>query len=189
MEPIDESVQEVEPEAEDNTARKWTWRDAVTKADELIKAHHLPSPKRPEGFDAEYEFPTDPATLTNMKLGGIRLMLSAFHGYLLWLIGKEDVELSAFESVYDLILGDAMDKTQRMRDKKLVTDVLRAVTIQEYSGKDGERTLLKLTRAVIERRARVGRLRAQLTVYEAHLSALSREQSRREMEARVGIPG
>jgi len=109
-------------------------------------------------------------------------MLSAFHGYLLWLIGKEDVELSAFESVYDLILGDAMNKIQHEQPKRLVTDVLRAVTIM------GNKTLLRLTRAVIERRAKLGRLRAQLSVYEAHLSALSREQSRREMEARLGIP-
>jgi hypothetical protein len=176
------TVQEAQPEVDDEATRKWTWRDAVTKAEALIKEHRFPSPKRPEGLGVEYEFPTDPRVLTSEKLGGLRLQLSAFHGYMLWLIGKEDVELSAFETVYDLLLGDAMDKMQLTREKKLVTDVLRSVTIM------GSNDLTNLTRAVIERRARVGRLRAQLTVYEAHLNALSREQSRREMEARLGIP-
>ena len=176
-------VQETQVDAKEVAPRQWTWRDAVERADAFIKAYKFPSPKRPTGLDAEYDFPTDPRTLTSEKLGALRLQLSAFHGYLLWLIGKEDVELSAFETVYDLILGDAMNTVAHEQAKRLVNDVLRSVTIMNNE------TLLGLTRAVIERRARVGRLHAQLTVYEAHLSALSREQSRREMEARLGIPG
>lgn len=162
-------------------AADWSWRTAVDKANAFIAKHALPAPKQPVGLGREYDFPTDPRSLTSEKLGALRLMLSAFHGYALSIVGREDVELEAFTTVYELMLGDAMDKVQRKAEKRLVTDVLKSVTISNND------VLKRLTRAVIERRARVGRLKAQLTVYEAHLAALSREQSRREMEARAGI--
>ena len=181
MDDIREPVSEAEDPAGNGEAEGWTWRTAVDKADAFIKRHELPAPSRPTGLGQEYDFPTDPRSLTSEKLGATRLRLSAFHGYTLYLIGREDVELEAFSTVYELMLGDAMDKVQRRAEKRLVTDVLKAVTITNHE------VLRRLTRAVTERRARVGRLKAQLAVYEAHLAALSREQSRREMEARAGV--
>jgi len=129
----------------------------------------------------EYDFPTDARSLTGEKLGGLRLMLSAYHGYTLWLTGIEEVELDAFAAVYDMLLGKAMDEAQRAAEKRSVKEVLRSVAIME------DENLTRLTRAIIERKARVGRLKNQLAIYEAHLNTLSREQSRREAEARTGI--
>jgi pullulanase/glycogen debranching enzyme len=133
------------------------------------------------GLGMEYDFPTDARSLGSEKLGGLRLMLSAYHGYALWLTGKEEVELDAFKAVYDMLLGRAMDEAQRAKEKRAVKEILRSVAIMENED------LKRLTRAIIEREARVGRLKNQLAIYEAHLSTLSREQSRRESEARTGI--
>lgn len=100
---------------------------------------------------------------------------------MLYLLGREDIELGAFESVYDMVLGDAMQKMASVSDKRMVTDVLRSVTVE------GSDTLKGLFRSITDRKARVGLLKSHLAVYEAHLNALSREQSRREMEARTGV--
>lgn len=171
-----------ETEGAGNSApANWTWRTAVTKAEAFIRQHELPAPSRPAGLGKEYDFPTDARTLTSLQLGTLRLRLSAFHGYVLYLLGREDVELGAFEAVYDMVLGDAMQKVANASVKRMVTDVLRSVTV------DGSETLKGLFRSITDRRARVGLLKSHLAVYEAHLNALSREQSRREMEARTGV--
>lgn len=157
----------------------WTFADAINKSENFIKDHKLPVPRRPEGFGSEYDFPTDPRVLTGIELSQIMLRMAAYRGYCHLLLGQQDVELSSFQSVYDIMLGKAMNDKAAASSRKLVKEVLRAVTISD------DDQLRRLTRSLTEREAVVKRLEHQLKIYEDHLFALSREQSRRESEARA----
>lgn len=158
---------------------QWTWADAVNKAEEMIRKHKLPVPRRPDGFGEEYDFPTDPRVLRNDELSGIMLKLAAYRGYANMLLGAEDIAYSSFQTVFDLMLGKAMNDRAMAADRRLVKDVLRAVTISE------DEQLRKMVRSLVEREAIVKRLQYQVKIYEDHIWALSREQSRREAEARA----
>ncbi len=139
----------------------------------------LPQMKKPTGLGREYEFPTDLGALNNYQLGQMQLQLTAWYTYTLGVIGKEEADLGAYDEVYDVRLGLAMDKEEKAHDKRVLKEVVRALAIHM------DDTLNALHRQLIERRHRLKRLQVQSTIYHEQLIRLSREQSRREMEAGV----
>jgi len=149
----------------------WSYQSAVKHAEELLKKGALPLPKRPAGYAEEYEWPEDVTALTSIQLGQLMGRLSGWQGYGSRLLGMAALDLHAFETIYELLLGRAMARLAS--EKRQVKEVLRAVAV------DSDPVLTKLTRALVTKRAVVEALQAQIEIYKAHYFALSREQSRR----------
>lgn len=149
------------------------------RADAYLRDAGLPSPARPGSDGKDYAFPHDVAKLTSAELGNLRLKLAALHGYATRLLAQEESSLVPLETVYKLRLDVAVARlTGRWEKRAPAVEVLRAVAIDE------DPTLAGTTQALIEKKAIVKRLEAQIKIYEAHLGALSREQARQELLAR-----
>lgn len=167
---------------------KLRWLEGAKRAEELLAQERLPSPKPPEHLlGQDYDFPTDPATLTSSGLGRLMLQLAALRGWAKDRVGREDLRLHELELVFDylvplqmaeLVLGDELKNAPRAA---LVKEVLRSKAI------DGDEKLKRLFHRIVEAKARVQALQTQLEIYESHYYALSREQSRREAGARAGV--
>lgn len=162
------------------TAKKpvtgWTTEDAVIAAEKLLSETGLPLPKKPEGFAGEYEFPTDPTALSGLELAQLMGRLAAWRGYLMRVMGLQEVKLVSFETVYEILLGAAMSKAQG--DKREVKEVLKARAINE------NKNLRRMTQRIIELRAQNHLLKTQDAVYQLQWAALSREQGRRSDDIR-----
>jgi len=152
----------------------WSYQDAVRHAEELLKKSGLPLPKRPAGLAEEYEWPNDVTALTSTQLGQLMGRLSGWQGYSTRLLGMAAIDLHAFETIYDLLLGRAMGKLSS--EKRQVKEVLKAVSV------DSDPILTKLTRALVTKKAAVEALQMQVEIYKQHWLALSREQARRADE-------
>ena len=115
-------------------------------------------------------------------MGNLQLQLGAWLSYGLRLQGKEETELSVFETVYDIKLW------ARIADENGKHPVTkRSLTKDELRGKivDEDEQLARQTQNLILRRAKVQSLKTQNQIYSEQLTRLSREQSRRESEARL----
>lgn len=184
-------MSEIEDEAREEEAkplpdikvptREWSVAAVSRDAMGLLTEHGFPQMARPEGYGQSYQFPTNVDILSDRDLGSLQLRLAGWLTYLLQVLAREDIELGAFETVYDIKLGAAMQVASVRSDKRVVKDVLRAVTITDSAD------LTMLTQALITRRAKVKALQAQETIYREQLTRLSREQSRRESLARSGF--
>jgi len=152
----------------------WSYQDAVRHAEALLNKSGLPLPKRPLGFMEEYEFPDDVTALTSVQLGQLMGRLSGWQNYGTRLLGMAEMDLHAFETIYELLLGRAMARCAS--EKRLVKEVLRAVAV------DSDPVLTRLTRALVTKRAATEVLKMQVEIYKSHWVALSREQARRSDE-------
>lgn len=154
----------------------WTAEDAVVAAERLLSETGLPLPKKPEGFAGEYEFPQDPTKLSGLELAQLMGRLAAWRGYLMRVMGLQEVKLMSSETVYDIMLGAAMSKAQG--DKREVKEVLKARAIIE------DKNLTRMTQRITELQAQSHLLKTQDAVYGLQWAALSREQGRRSDEIR-----
>lgn len=105
-------------------------------------------------------------------------------GWATWLgeqLANEEAELEAFESLYDILLGETMHQVNldEGKGKRLVNDVLKPLAIKRNP------TLTSMTQTLILRRLKVKKLAIQVKIFQDQRSSLSREQSRREPEFRM----
>ncbi len=146
--------------------------------------HHLPVMNAPTGFGSAYDFPTNVGPLTSLQLGDLQVKLAGYYTYTLQLLGEQDSALGALRSSYEISLGMQMQALQDGRGtgtgSRVNKDNLRALAISN------DDLLRRATEQLIAREATVTRLRAQSAVYSEQLTRLSREQTRREMESRIG---
>lgn len=162
-------------------ADKWSINDLIREADARIDELGLPRMRRPEGLGQEYTFPTDVAGLRGGELANLSLRLSAWYSYLLAEVGREDSQLGVIEEAYNAALGVKMHDLARTYERnKPVKETLKALVLEE------DASLRAITRVIMRRRMVVRRLEAQLEIYKEQINRLSREQSRREAEARAG---
>lgn len=156
-------------------------RDLIREADERVGQLRLPRMRKPEHLGEEYTFPSDASRLTGLELASLSLKLSGWYSYLLQELGREDSELGAIESVYEASLGVKMHEKARSYERnKPVKETLKALVLDE------DKQLAALHRVILRRRMVLRRLEAQSEIYREQLNRLSREQSRRESEARAG---
>lgn len=153
---------------------------AVKRSRELMKQIGIPSPKRPSGLDEDYEFPTDPATLSSNELGKKMLALAAWYGYGTKHLGMQEAELTTMNAIFNILIGKAMVDVQKSSPIKMVKDQLWA------SALDRDPELLKFYQRMLDKQTFADTLRAQVQVYDKQWSALSREQSRRDQDHRPG---
>lgn len=166
-----------------------TWLEAAKHAEEVLVREGLPSPRPPKHLlGKDYDFPTDPATLTSVQLGRLMFQLADLRGYARGLVARYEVVAHELEIVLDYMASlkmrelGATEEFRELPQAARVQSVLRSVAI------DGEELLKRLFHRSVEAKAASERLRAQYEIYESHYFALSREQSRREASARAGIP-
>ncbi|KKK58347.1 hypothetical protein LCGC14_3045360, partial [marine sediment metagenome] len=67
-------------------------------ATERVNAQRLPLPSKPKNNEPEYEFPTDPSSLTSTELGQLMLRFASWYGYTVRLLGTADSELTLVDA-------------------------------------------------------------------------------------------
>ncbi len=174
--------------AEDVARDEESWGQAaaraVSEASGFMAGQRFPQMRQPIGFGTDYDFPTSPAQLSALLLGELQLQITGYHTHLLRVLGEEAAELGALETAYDIALGLARQRIQDARGvgkgSRVLKDNLTAMAIEANP------KLTIATKVLMGKRATMVRLEAQREIYQEHLTKLSREQSRREMEARIG---
>ncbi len=157
----------------------WTLATAIQQADRFIEELGLPQEGKPGGYGKEYQFPDDFTKLTSVELGRWQSRMEKLWSYGLQELGKEDSELQEIDKIYELKVGLRMAEEHGKSQGRMIKDILRAVAIKS------DPDLEALTQTLVARRLRVRRLDVQVKIYQSHLVRLSREQSRREAEARI----
>lgn len=146
--------------------------------------HGLPQMNPPKGFGSAYDFPSDLRGLTSLALGELQIKLAGYYTYTLQLIGELESELGALRATYDISLGMQMQALQDGRGSgkgsRVLKENLRAMAIS------GDVLIRGATEQLFTREATLSRVKAQSEVYGEQVARLSREQTRQEMEARIG---
>lgn len=171
------------------TPAKLTWLEGASRAEELLAREGLPQARPPKHLlGQEYDFPTDPHTLSSMKLGQVKLEMAALRGHVQSVLGRQELILHELEMVLDFMVPLEMlelvktDEFKKLPRAALVKEVLRAAAVERNP------LLKRLFHRALETRLVTERFRVQYEIYDGHYAALSREQSRREALARGGIP-
>ncbi len=161
---------------------QWEVATAVDNANRYLVGLGLPRNLRPEGLTGEYAFPDSVGDLTSVQIGRWQLQLTAWHTYAKYELARQESELAAIEETFGIALGlymqDRMDEAPAGRKPSVL--MLKARAIKE------DETLTRVQHSLVERRMIVTRLGAQCEIYESQRQTMSREQSRRESEARIG---
>ena len=147
-------------------------------ATERVNAQRLPLPSKPKNKEPEYEFPTDPSSLTSTELGQLMLRFASWYGYTVRLLGTADSELTLVDAELKLTVHQ---RGLEIRDTlgRVSADVVEAAVLKEHA------ELGPLNKRRLELTAVKIQLEARLKIYEKMHLALSRELARREMEARI----
>ncbi len=170
--------------ADANTRQSLTVKDILLESERYVKAFDLPRLARPADMTAhEYSIPSNVGALRSAELGSLQLMLMGWYTYLLDQIGQEEADLEAMETAYDIAVGNAMHvikvENDRAGGKQIPQASLKAIAIRR------DPVLSESTRVLIRKRHTVKRILTQGTIYHEQLKRLSREQSRRDTEARI----
>ncbi len=153
-------------------------KDIMDWTKEKMQKHHLPTPLKPEYTDPKLDFPDDPDDLSSNKLGQLMLQMTAFLGWALSLYGLADSEFALVDSEYKVQVN-SLGIEKRKELGRLSADVIEAAVLADNEDL-GE---------LYERRLKLQTVRIQLDnrikIYEKFYAALSRELSRRELEAKT----
>ena len=154
--------------------------ELLREAEQRVRKYKLPLMKPPADLGSEYVFPDNAAHLASVELGTLQLKLTGWYSWSIRALSRESSELAAIQTVYDLALGHAMHEEAQRHEKRPVKETLIALAVRH------DAKLERMSRVLIRKEAVVTQLTDQIKIYEKQLSHLSREQSRRESEARVG---
>lgn len=155
------------------------FRELQKQSEEVIKKRKLPLLGKP-AFDApEFSFPNDPDSVTSTQLGQLMLRFAAWRGYAQRLLGTVDTELTVLEAEYKLKVGVEGLKVRKEMEGRPSADTVEAAVLERNE------ELAPLYERRLKLLAARTQLTARLVVYEGLYQALSRELSRRELEARI----
>lgn len=163
--------------------RERTAYPSINIADEVItpglnnfRKLNLPRMSTPEGSGSDYVFPDDVLALSDTQLGSLQLWLTGWYTYSLSVLASRRSYLDSLNSSYELLLGVRMGEYE---DKKLLKDALRGLVHKD------DPQLFSLRTTIDKLKVEVRQLEAQAEIYKEQRYTLSREQSRREAEARA----
>ena len=144
----------------------------------------LPLPKKPEGTDPEFEFPTDPSALTGPRLGQFMMRFAGYFAYCQRLLSLLESELALVDAEYRLRVSSArLRLSAEEYGKRPSGDVVEAAALEQ------DEALTPLYKRRLELLGVKELLAGRLLIYEKLHAALSRELSRREMESRLAMTG
>ncbi len=139
----------------------------------------LPLPTKPKGKDPKFEYPEDPSKLVSIEIGQ---WLAKFTGWLTYatsLLGRITSELVLVEAEYRLKINSFRSEVLADLPGRPAAEVVEAEVLTQHDelGPLYERRLQLMTvKETLESRAKI---------YERGYQAMSRELSRREMEAKT----
>lgn len=148
-------------------------------AEEKMGKQGLPLPTKPKGKDPEFVYPEDPSKLVSIEIGQ---WLSKFTGWLTWamsLLGRVASELVLVEAEYRLKINSFRSEVLPGMPGRPAAEVVEAEVLKRHDelGPLYERRLQLMTiKETLDSRAKI---------YERGYQAMSRELSRREMEAKT----
>ena len=148
-------------------------------AEDKMGKQRLPLPTKPKGKDVEFEYPEDPSKLVSIEIGQ---WMSKFTGWLTWttsLLGRITSELVLVEAEYRLKINSFRSEVLADLPGRPAAEVVEAEVLKQNDelGPLYERRLQLMTvKETLESRAKI---------YERGYQAMSRELSRREMEAKL----
>lgn len=134
-----------------------------------------PLPMKPKSFGKEYDFPEDIGNIPSMQLGNWLLKLAAWRGYTVRLLAQVEMEHTILDETFNAKVT-----------KQLAGASEKRVTKDQAVGKvlaDLEDSQLKAK--VIEKHGQLVGLKRILEIYTVQFEAVSREISRRGIEAKV----
>ncbi len=138
----------------------------------------LPLPTKPKSKDPEFTYPEDPSKLVSIEIGQ---WLAKFTGWLTYttsLLGRVASELVPVEAEYKLKINSFRSEVLNNLPGRPAAEVVEAEVLTQHNelGPLYERRLQLLTAKEA--------LEARSKIYERGYQAMSRELSRREMEAK-----
>ncbi len=150
----------------------------------FMQGQQFPQMRRPVTFGQDYDFPSSPADLTLTVLGSLQLMITGYYTECLRVLGTADAELGLLKGPFDIKLGLEQQRLQDARGTGKGSRVLKEnLTAMAIEGNEGLKAAYIL---VLQKEAILKVLTAQRDIYHEHLLRLSREQTRRELEAHLG---
>lgn len=145
------------------------------------KLNQFPLPMKPKDFGEEYEFPNDIAGVSSNTLGKWLFKLSAWKGYTLRTLAYSEMRNSILEDNFHSIVSQKMAGIKS--DKKIVKEAMIGQIINENDD------IEQLQSDLIERKSYTVALKRLVELYSVQIDVISREISRRGMEAKYhGIP-
>ncbi|KKK94257.1 hypothetical protein LCGC14_2684690 [marine sediment metagenome] len=154
-------------------------KDLQAWAEIKMLKQRLPLPKKPKASDPEFAYPEDPGILEPIEIGQYMSRFTAWFNYATSLLGRITSELVLVEAEYRREVDSRCSEVLVDLPGKPTVKVIEAEVLKRFDelGPLYKRRLQLLTiKETLEARARI---------YERGYSAMSRELSRREMEAKL----
>ena len=149
-------------------------------AQKKMAKQRLPLPAKPKGKDVEFQYPEDPGALEPIEIGQWMAKFTSYFNYTTSLLGRITSELVLVEAEYRLqINSHRADVIDDLPGARPAAEVVESEVLKQYDelGPLYERRLQLMTiKEILESRAKI---------YERGYQAMSRELSRREMEAKI----
>ena len=155
------------------TPKKTPYQTALAAVLQKLDDSGLPWPAKPKDYGEEYNFPSDPTTLTHQGLAQLRARLIGWHGYAVRLLAVADMSHDLLAQRLDIAVAMKMDEGKLTK-------------AQVYAA---EPSLLTAEYSRQERAAYIKGLKAQMGIYKTQATALSREQTRRSDEMKMRMNG
>ena len=138
-----------------------------------VKISSLPLPAEPQGEAQDYVLPTDPDSLTDIRLGQEMLRLAAWRGFAKRIVGQLDAELTTAEAHYK-----AVYHYRAVAQREKLGKAANGDTVEAFLMAEDEELRLEAERILALKVLKL-RVTTREEIYAAFFAALSREQSRR----------
>lgn len=156
--------------------------EIIKTADAFVSKQRLPAPTKPTDRDPEFTYPTDPADLTSIELGQWMARFNGYFVYAVRTLGAVESKLVAVEAEYRLRINAGRQGVVNRLGGRPSAEVVEAEVLLASGD------IAPLYKRRLQLLAAKAQLEARARIYEKSFQALSRELSRREMEARI-TPG
>ncbi len=139
----------------------------------------LPLPTKPKGKDPKFEYPEDPSKLVSIEIGQWLAKFTGWLTYTMSLLGRVTSELVLVEAEFRLSINSLRSEVLADLSGRPAAEVVEAEVLTRH----------KELRPLYKRRLQLltikETLESRVKIYERGYSAMSRELSRREMEAKT----
>lgn len=154
-------------------------KEILETVQKKIAELNLPVPPKPATDDTEMQLPPDPSLLSSTALAQKLMRASSWFGYVQRLIGVLESELVLLNAEYKIkvnVLGIPVRNKLGKQNK----EVIESIVLNE------NKDIMPLYTRIQELTSIRETLNSRMEIYHKFYAALSREQSRRESESRVG---
>lgn len=155
--------------------------DVIKSTATTMSKLRLPTPSKVTVLEAEYEFPSDPESLSSTELGQKMLYFTGLVGHTQWRLGQLESKLIAISKEYSLRIQEhGLEWKEKSEVKRPSAELLEAAVLSEHP------ELKPMCQKKTELEAIQVQLESHVKIYEKAWASLSRELARREMEVRAG---